>query len=118
LQAVGAILQEMGAGCGTTKWKRRQKQRLLHRDGARCWLCNRPLCDQPRKRAKQTTLEHLQPRCAGGGNALENLVLCHEACNRHLGDRPPEKKREIRIKWHAETARVLASSAARRRSGA
>lgn len=31
-------------------------------------------------------IDHFQPRSAGGGDELDNLVYCCTACNRHKGD--------------------------------
>lgn len=87
-------------------WKRRRVERLAARDGDSCWLCSLALTSRQPNHPKCTTIEHLTPRCAGGGDELENLVLCHKACNAHLRDHPREKKLTIRAKWHAEAARV------------
>lgn len=100
----------MGVWRKTGKWKRRRVGLLLRRDGQACWLCTGPLSPNATRPGRRITLEHLTPRSAGGGDGLDNLVLCHDACNRHLRDRPADKKREIRAKWHRE--------AARKRSGA
>ncbi|HEY0313297.1 MAG TPA: hypothetical protein VGC56_12475 [Allosphingosinicella sp.] len=98
----------MGLWRRTAEWKARRVRALLKRDGRHCWLCNRPLAATTPKEGRRTTLEQLIPRCMEGGDGLDNLVLCHAACNRHLRDHPPEKKRKIREKWHRETARVIA----------
>lgn len=84
--------------------------RLRSRDGDNCWLCARPLSKKMSKLSKRTSIEHLNPRALGGGDEVENLVLCHHHCNVHLGDRPPEKKVKIRAKWHRETARIRANA--------
>jgi 5-methylcytosine-specific restriction endonuclease McrA len=46
---------------------------------------------------KAATIEHLQPRSRRGTSALDNLVLCHVGCNRHLGDRTRDEKERMRI---------------------
>ena len=51
--------------------------------------------DNPRK-TQTPTIEHLQPKCLGGGNGLDNLVLCHPGCNRQLANRPREDKERLR----------------------
>jgi 5-methylcytosine-specific restriction endonuclease McrA len=95
----------MAAWHKSAKWKRRRVALLLLRDGPDCWLCARPLSPEPKKPGKRTSLEHLRPRCAGGADTLDNLVLCHDSCNRHLGTRDPDKKLRIRAKWHAHRQR-------------
>lgn len=92
-------------------WKRRRIAMLRKRDGGSCWLCALPLLPHAPRGGKRTSIEHLVPRALGGGDALENLVLCHEACNRHLRDHPAEKKARIRDKWHRERARIAAARA-------
>jgi 5-methylcytosine-specific restriction endonuclease McrA len=79
---------------------------LRQRDGTACWLCDREIPDRPRKAGKRISIEHLVARSRGGGDELDNLVLCHDACNRHLADRPLEQKRLIRAKWHRNQARI------------
>lgn len=94
----------MGAWRKTAKRKRGTVATLRERDGGDCWLCARPLSRVATRPGRRTTLEHLTPRCHGGGDGLDNLVLCHAACNRHLRDHPREKKLKIRDKWHRERA--------------
>lgn len=36
------------------------------------------------------TIDHVVPVCRGGGNALENLVVCCVSCNSSKGGRTPE----------------------------
>jgi len=89
---------------GPTKCK---VDRIRARQGGRCWLCNHPLDFEAEPNTKRApTIEHLLPRTKGGGNEPANLALCHPACNRHLADRSPEQKRQMRAKWHAEFKRV------------
>lgn len=61
---------------------------------------------------KAATIEHLQAKANGGGNALGNLVLTHPGCNRMLGTKPIEKKRAIRAKLIANRAKVAAKAQA------
>lgn len=35
------------------------------------------------------TVDHVIPRCRGGGNEIENLLLMHFECNNKKGDRMP-----------------------------
>ena len=88
----------------TAKWKRARMTEIVRRDGPNCWLCTLPIPKLPKRPGKRASIEHLVARTLGGGNALANLVLCHDACNRHLGDRPIEQKLKIREKWHSTAA--------------
>lgn len=54
-------------------------ERLMTRDGPRCFFCG---TDGP------MTVEHLLARTHGGGNTLPNLCLACEPCNLALGDLP------------------------------
>ena len=63
---------------------------------------------------KAPTKEHLQPLSAGGTGALDNLVLCHPGCNRHLRNRPRADKESIRAKWIAKAAVSAVPKAATR----
>lgn len=103
---------DVGAWRKTAKWKRRRIALLIERDGDACWLCTRPLSRHSTRPGRRISLEHLTPRATGGGDGLDNLVLCHAACNRHLRDHLAEKKRRIREKWHREAARRAGASGA------
>lgn len=74
--------------------RRRIVGKLLKRDGANCWLCKRPMA------AGEETVEHLIAVALGGTHSLGNLVLCHSGCNKHLKDRPLERKLRMQAKWH------------------
>lgn len=78
---------------------------LRARDGPLCWLCARPFAPAATRLGRRPSLEHLVPRRHGGGDGLDNLVLCHVGCNRHLGDRPLEKKLRMRERWRRAAAR-------------
>lgn len=53
-------------------------QRLLSRDGDRCFLCRQPL-------GADITEEHLVPLAAGGPNHIANKALAHAKCNLRMG---------------------------------
>jgi 5-methylcytosine-specific restriction endonuclease McrA len=55
----------------------------------------------PHNRGKAATIEHLTPRCDSGTDELDNLVLCHVGCNRHLGTFSREQKERMRINQSA-----------------
>ena len=80
--------------------KRQRKFELVRqRDGDICWRCGHGMdFTEPRKGRKSATIEHVMPLSLGGTWALENLVLCHVGCNRHLGANPPEQKQRMRLR--------------------
>jgi hypothetical protein len=57
---------------------RKQKEKLLERDGYVCFYCGNSL-------GLDITVEHLQPLVSGGKNTISNMVLCHEKCNQEAG---------------------------------
>jgi hypothetical protein len=72
---------------------------LRARDGDKCWFCDGPLRFNAGANSKKApSIEHLTPKALGGNSKLENLVLCHPGCNRHLADRPRERKELMRAK--------------------
>ena len=76
---------------------RRRFAKLREQHGDRCWLCHHPMdFSEPRNKPKSATEEHLLPRALGGTSKLDNLVLCHVGCNRHLGANLPEQKLKMR----------------------
>lgn len=66
--------------------------RIMRRDGRRCWLCGEP-CDFELSRDGRyphTTLDHVIPKSKGGGSAPENLRLAHKKCNNDRGSKDAE----------------------------
>ncbi|HMB37417.1 MAG TPA: HNH endonuclease signature motif containing protein [Methylomirabilota bacterium] len=49
---------------------------LMERDGTACWICNAPLAGE------RLSVDHVIPRCQGGGDDAKNLRLAHLTCNR------------------------------------
>lgn len=47
------------------------------------------------------SIEHLEPRAAGGSNRIENLRLADTLCNKLAGRLNVAAKLELRAKWHA-----------------
>ena len=61
------------------KWIRPEKRLALYlRDHFICTYCGRDLHDAP---TADVTLDHLAPRCHGGGNDATNLVTACRSCN-------------------------------------
>ena len=84
-------------------------ERIRARDGDRCWLCDGKLqFDAIPNSKKAPTIEHLVALTDGGSNELANLVLTHPGCNRQLGCRPVEKKRQMREKRRKARERLQA----------
>lgn len=83
-------------------WQREQKrtrfEAVRKRDGDECFRCGHPMIFGDPSHSKAATLEHWQPRSAGGTNALSNLRLCHKGCNRHLAANSPEQKERMRLR--------------------
>ncbi len=66
-----------------------KRDQLRARDRDACWWCFKSMDFSGTARATQKpTIEHLHPKALGGGNELDNLVLCHPGCNKQLADRP------------------------------
>lgn len=70
---------------------RKEKARLLERDGSRCFFCGEELGDD-------ITVEHLISLNRGGLNQLSNMVLAHSRCNQEAGTLPIYQKVEIAIR--------------------
>lgn len=67
----------------STETKNRKKHRLAERDGgAHCFYCG------IREKIYRLTIDHVVPRSRGGTDALANLVLACEPCNKAKGSRP------------------------------
>jgi hypothetical protein len=87
------------------------KDRIRARDGDLCWLCTRPLDFAAVPNSKKApTVEHLHALSRGGSKGIDNVVLCHKSCNKHLDDRPRADKESMRVKWHANAAKVAAKA--------
>jgi hypothetical protein len=98
----GRMTKQRRRWFGNWWWLHREHKRrraaIRARDGDNCWRCNRPMrFDGPPNCGKAATIEHLLPLALGGTDDLDNLVLCHPGCNRHLGVHPPAHKERMRI---------------------
>ncbi len=54
---------------------RKEKIELLDRDGTKCFFCGEEMGDD-------ITVDHLVQLNSGGKNTINNMVLCHEKCNK------------------------------------
>lgn len=79
--------------------KRSKIKEIRERDGDNCWRCHQPMDFEavPNSR-KAPTIEHLESKKHGGTLSIENVVLCHPGCNRHLGTNTPSQKRRMRLR--------------------
>lgn len=59
------------------------KRNVLIRDGFRCAYCGAS--------GKRLTVDHIVPRCRGGGNDFDNCVACCQGCNARKGGRTPRE---------------------------
>lgn len=73
---------------------RKEKIKLLNRDGDKCFLCGKSL-------GNDITLEHLVALSCGGSNRLSNMVLTHGHCNKLLSNKPLNEKVGMAIKMRS-----------------
>lgn len=63
------------------KEKKKLRKRILERDGNLCWLCGKIF-----ENKMDITLDHIIPVSKNGSNAIENLKLAHDICNKTRGN--------------------------------
>jgi 5-methylcytosine-specific restriction endonuclease McrA len=69
---------------------RKFRAAVLERDGMVCYLCGQAIDPSlPGQHAFALTLDHVQPRTAGGRDTLDNLRPAHRRCNSEKGDDLP-----------------------------
>jgi len=69
---------------------RKEKRKLLERDGDICFLCGLKLFED-------ITIEHLIALASGGKNSLDNMVLMHRKCNELSGTLPISEKVKLAL---------------------
>lgn len=75
-----------GNGGQGSKWIRKEKRLAIYiRDGFSCAYCGRDLRGAE---PCEVTLDHLLPRCVGGGNEATNLITACRSCNSSRQDKP------------------------------
>ena len=67
--------------------------RLLKRDGGRCFYCG-AVFDDPKHPSQGPSIDHLTPKQRGGCQCLPNLVTACRACNSRKHDRTLEEYRD------------------------
>lgn len=72
-----------------------RRDTLRKYQGNQCCWCGKPMQQTNRVKWDFETIEHLTPRSKGGTDAIENLALAHQRCNRLRGvqDREPLVRR-------------------------
>ena len=73
---------------------RKQKIKILERDGDKCFFCGESL-------GVDITVEHLIALSSGGTNSLSNMVLAHKRCNSMASNKPLNEKVELAIKMRS-----------------
>jgi 5-methylcytosine-specific restriction endonuclease McrA len=67
------------------------RKNIFSRDQYVCQYCGKDLCD------KTATVDHVVPRCKGGGSTWTNMVAACKSCNLSKGNRTPkEAKMQMR----------------------
>lgn len=62
------------------RWSTENYQHVYERDGKACRYCGA---------SEDLTIDHVLPRCQGGGDGAENLAVACRACNSRKGGRTP-----------------------------
>jgi 5-methylcytosine-specific restriction endonuclease McrA len=69
------------------------RKNIFSRDKYTCQYCGIELCD------KTATIDHIVPRCKGGGSSWTNMVAACKQCNLFKGNRTPkEAKMSLKTK--------------------
>ena len=71
-----------------SRWRTQSlRVRLAEAQNWRCCWCHQPMALE-RKRPDSATFEHIVPRCMGGPDRIENVVIaCNDCNNRRPADR-------------------------------
>lgn len=85
---------------GRTKQEKSIVNRLLKRDGDKCFYCLYPL-------GNNVTKEHLVPISHNGPDRIDNMVLAHSQCNNSMGSKSIIEKLKHRefnleMRWHGK----------------
>lgn len=65
-----------------TRWSKHAYADVMTRDGGMCRYCGRQ---------DATTVDHVRPRCQGGSDDADNLVMACRSCNSRKGGRTPKQ---------------------------
>lgn len=75
----------------SSNWSRASYQTVYDRDGRACRYCGS---------AEAPTIDHVRPRCQGGGDGPDNLVVACRSCNSRKGGRTPEQAGMVLLPVH------------------
>jgi 5-methylcytosine-specific restriction endonuclease McrA len=59
-------------------------KKAYERHGGHCHYCKKPI------KADEFSIDHVEAKTKGGSDSLQNLVICHKACNLAKGQMPIE----------------------------
>jgi 5-methylcytosine-specific restriction endonuclease McrA len=76
IQGMGSVVEESSKSI---------RERVFSRDKFSCRYCGANL------ERGTPTIDHIVPRCQGGGDDLDNLATCCSTCNSSKGGRTPEQ---------------------------
>lgn len=95
----------MSAAASGAPGRQERRRQILHRDGARCVWCRRPVDTH----LVAATTEHVLPKVKGGPSWIENEVVACARCNRARGHTTPaEWLEECRRRgWDPDGGAVL-----------
>ena len=82
--------------CSNLNMPKNMKEKLWERQGGRCYFCDNRL------HYNEANTDHLQPKSRGGGNGINNRVLCCILINRWFADMPYYEKMALTRKWRKE----------------
>lgn len=81
------------------------RERLVARDGTRCFYCRTEMDFTTPDSPSYATIEHLINRTDKGGNTIGNLALAGRECNSYADDRMIADKIKLRDNWPADAPR-------------
>jgi 5-methylcytosine-specific restriction endonuclease McrA len=61
------------------------RKNIMRRDNYTCQYCGIDLCE------KTATIDHIVPRCKGGGSTWTNMITACKDCNLFKGNRTPKE---------------------------
>jgi 5-methylcytosine-specific restriction endonuclease McrA len=78
-----------------------QRDRLQRAQNDKCFWCDR-LCGISKNYLLRSTIDHVVPKCAGGGNEFANLVMACHVCNYKRTLKIAHKLKTVRLKLKEE----------------
>jgi 5-methylcytosine-specific restriction endonuclease McrA len=73
------------AGVAGGPWSSRTAlTKAFGKHGGQCYYCRKAIGRD------EFSLDHIEPKCCGGSDSIQNLAICHKACNINKGRLPIE----------------------------